>query len=482
MTRVVKNKAYYINSAICVLIMLCGWFLPTIGGITPYGMIVLGIFLGAIYGWVTVGFIWPSFLSMILLGLTDYGTIEAVFAEGFSNSVPLQIMISFIFFEVITKSGFVDYVSKWLVNLKINDGHPWIFSFILFFSSGLLSSVTNQFMVIVVFWVLIYSICNQLEYTIRDKWTNYVLVGVTCFAELTLTLFPFCPFSLIALGTASQVTDLGETNMLAWTMIGLLILLTTCLLYIIVGRYVLKIDVTKLKENIREINIEENILTKEAKIGAIYLAIFILIIVLPTILPDSWSITVFLNKFGLLGACSVCFIGLFFFMDENGNSKRNFSQFAKDGIAWEMLILVVATMPICAAMESDETGIITTFVSALTPIFQSTGPIAFVLLSVGILSIVSQFSHNLILMFVFLPPLTGICVELGINPILYVFLFMLGIDTAMATPGGSAASAMMFGNTKWIDRKRAYIYASLWVFICLVVLFVIGYPLGLIVF
>ena len=169
-------------------------------------------------------------------------------------------------------------------------------------------------------------------------------------------------------------------------------------------------------------------------------------------------------------------------MDENGNSKRNFSQFAKDGIAWEMLILVVATMPICAAMESDETGIITTFVSALTPIFQSTGPIAFVLLSVGILSIVSQFSHNLILMFVFLPPLIGICVELGINPILYVFLFMLGIDTAMATPGGSAASAMMFGNVKWIDRKRAYIYASLWVFICLVILFVIGYPLGLIVF
>ena len=59
---------------------------------------------------------------------------------------------------------------------------------------------------------------------------------------------------------------------------------------------------------------------------------------------------------------------------------------------------------------------------------------------------------------------------------------MMGIDTAMGTPGGSAASAMMFGNTQWIERKRCYKYACMWVAVCLVIIFVVGYPLGIVLF
>lgn len=477
-----KQKIYYLNSAICIIIMICGRWVSPINGVTPFGMEILGLFLGSIYGWVTVGFIWPSFLAMFLLGISDYGNVEAVFAEGFSNSVPLQIMISFIFFDAISKSGFVKYMANWMISLKINIGRPWVLSYILFFASGLLSSVTNQFMVIVVFWYLIYGICEQVGYTINDRWTAYVLVGVTCFAELTLTLFSFCPFSIIAIGAASQVISIEGNATLGWFVSGITILILTCLVYTFIGKYILKIDASKLSQGDSFASLRGEKLRGSALVGAIYLLIFIMIIVLPTFLPDQWAITAVLSKLGILGACAVCFVGLFFKVDQEGKSKLNFAEFAKEGIAWEMLILVVATMPICAAMESDETGIITAFVNYTLPLFQKMGPVLFVIISVGILSIVSQFSHNLILLFVFLPPLTGLAVELGVNPLLYIFLFMMGIDTAMGTPGGSAASAMMFGNTQWIERKRCYKYACMWVAVCLVIIFVVGYPLGIVLF
>lgn len=477
-----KQKSYYINSVVTILIMICGRFIPPVGGITPFGMEILGIFLGAIYGWIAVGFIWPSFLAMILLGISDYGNMEAVFAEGFSNSVPLQIMISFIFFEAISKSGFIDYIANWMISLKINVGRPWVLSFILFLASGLLSAVTNQFMVIVVFWFLIYSICDQIGYSVKDKWTNYVLVGVTCFAELTITLFPFCPFAIIAIGTAGQAVDLGTYNTIGWMVAGTAILILTCLIYTLIGKYILRIDTSKLNVGDSFAHLRGKKLEGGALMGAVYLAVFILIIVLPTFLPDDWALTIVLNKFGVLGACAVCFVGLFFKVDHDGNSKLNFAKFAKDGIAWEMLILVVATMPICAAMESEDTGIVTAFVNFTLPLFQDMGPILFVIVSVGVLSIISQFTHNLILLFVFLPVLAKLALELGVNPMLYVFLFMMGIDTAMGTPGGSAASAMMFGNTNWIERKKCYIYAVIWVVLSLIVIFAVGYPLGIALF
>ena len=53
------NTSYYIHSIIFLLITIGTGFLPTFGGITELGMKVLGVFLGLLYGWIFIGFIWP---------------------------------------------------------------------------------------------------------------------------------------------------------------------------------------------------------------------------------------------------------------------------------------------------------------------------------------------------------------------------------------------------------------------------------------
>lgn len=50
-----KSALWYLHFAITVLIMICFSFIPTVGEITRYGMQAIGILVGVIYGFATVG-------------------------------------------------------------------------------------------------------------------------------------------------------------------------------------------------------------------------------------------------------------------------------------------------------------------------------------------------------------------------------------------------------------------------------------------
>lgn len=61
-----KDVKYYVNSAICLALMLGFGYLPPLAPITPLGMQILGIFLGMVYGWIFVGIPWPAWQDSLL--------------------------------------------------------------------------------------------------------------------------------------------------------------------------------------------------------------------------------------------------------------------------------------------------------------------------------------------------------------------------------------------------------------------------------
>ena len=48
-----KVKMKYIHFSVVFALMFLFRFIPPFGTITPYGMTVIGIFIGLIYGWVS---------------------------------------------------------------------------------------------------------------------------------------------------------------------------------------------------------------------------------------------------------------------------------------------------------------------------------------------------------------------------------------------------------------------------------------------
>lgn len=59
--------SYWIHTAVYLLLTFGMGYIPS-DSIPPLGMSVLGIFIGMLYGWTFIGFIWPSMTSIFALG------------------------------------------------------------------------------------------------------------------------------------------------------------------------------------------------------------------------------------------------------------------------------------------------------------------------------------------------------------------------------------------------------------------------------
>lgn len=86
-----------------------GRLAPPVDSISALGMEVLGIFAGALYGWIFIGFIWPSLFVMLVLGMTEYSTITGVFSAGFGDSSVLTIFFMFVFAKILDQCGLTTY-------------------------------------------------------------------------------------------------------------------------------------------------------------------------------------------------------------------------------------------------------------------------------------------------------------------------------------------------------------------------------------
>ena len=80
-----KRAVYWIHTFVYFLLTFCFGYLP-FHALTPFGMNIVGIFIGLLYGWTFIGFVWPSMMSIFALGLCGYfKTPQAAFASAFSN-------------------------------------------------------------------------------------------------------------------------------------------------------------------------------------------------------------------------------------------------------------------------------------------------------------------------------------------------------------------------------------------------------------
>lgn len=478
-----KNTFYYINSFICVALMVLFRFIPPISQITPYGMEILGIFFGSIYGWCTVGFIWPSFLGMILLGLSEYGTIVEVFGEGFSNSTVLMLFMTFVFFTYISNSGLMKVIANYFIGLKVNVGHPWRLTFFFLFIASFVGGLTNNIATALLLWFIIYDICKNTGMKKGDKYVSFIICGVMFFATFSIIMFPFLPFSLVGIQLMSQTVDFSTSSNLAWMIVGPIIMLLLIALYMLIGKFVFRVDISKLEEYTKNDNFKDYRsvkMTKKEKTALFYLLLFILIIVLPTFLPKQSAIYSILSNISVVGACSICLTGICFTRDQEGHVTTKYPDLAR-GISWDVIWLMIATIPICSAIEAQETGIMSTFMTAVMPLLSSVGGFGFMALVIIVLGITTQFAHNFILLIVFGPVLAKIAVGFGIPPMVFCAIFMFMIMTAVATPGASANSAMVFGNSDWVSSKHALQLGWMFTATALTVYILVAYPLCMLI-
>ncbi|HJD97225.1 SLC13 family permease [Mailhella massiliensis] len=478
-----KRFSRLIHIGIMFLIMLGTGFLPPAGTITPMGMKVLGVFLGLIYAWMFVGMLWPSFAGLVALGLSGYCTVTQAFNIGFGNSTFLQIFFFFIIAAYAEHSGLSNKIALFFLSRKIIEGRPWMFVFMLFLASYILGIFIMTYAVIFFMWTILISICDIIGYRRLSKEAGYLFVGVLQMATLGGTIMPYQVFPKVCMTALAESTGLTVSSG-SFIVYMTIISFAAMLLYFLGGKLIrLDLDRFNALKTDQITQGKSLTLTLEEKVAAAVLTGFTVLILLPLVLPsDSLFINIYkhLGDFGFLVAsiCLVCALRC------NGEPLADFKKLAREGLNWDLLALVAATMAIGKALMAKETGIITTIVDVIMPLFSSMSSIMFILISFITMALLTQVAHNLVLATTFIPILANLALSLGMSEQVAIII-AAGLSqvllAALVTPAASNRGALIYGY-EWIGPKRAAHYGTLAVVAADLSVIIMGIPLAFVIF
>lgn len=471
-----NNKiSTYINSIICVAIMIFFGKIPAIDPITSMGMNIIGIFLGMVYGWITVGMAWPSILGLLMLGLSGYTKVNDAFRNGFGNSTVLLLFFVCIITGTLNSAGLTKYFSLKILSMKIAKGKPWTLTFLVLMVNYVCSAFLSPAASILICWSVLYSLCKVCEYKPGEKWPMLMVAGVMFAGNVSGQMFPFKNLAITVLGPYQSVEN-GTINAFGFVIWMLVTSFIAVVLYFLAVKYIFKPDVSKLvKANV--INTEKLNSYQKWILGIF--VVYVILMLLPDMLPQGLALRGFLKDIGNTGltALVVC-VMLFLNFKDSGNLNRQIF----DGVNFNLIFLLASALTLADAFSGKETGIQDFIVQYAKPILENTSGVGFIIVCVLIVTVVTQVCNNAATATIFTPIILVIIAALGdVGVKTQVIMLMLVQGCAVATmlPSGGASAALLHGNKTWMtNTPMLYGLCALMLVINLFTLFVIGIPLS----
>lgn len=476
------NKKYYVNSLIVVLLMICTRFIPPLGSMTPLGMTILGIFLGALYGWITCDMIWPSILALIMLGFTDYAeNVGSVFTQGMSNGVIQLIIWLLVFSAVLTTSGISKVLVTKLVGSKLCQGHPWRLSFIIMLAVWFCAAFGAGFAAILLTWQFVYSIAEQVGYTKKDKWPRMMICGIIFFNALGALSLPFQAGVAAVygyLGTASE-GKYGEYNFGQYIIFTYILCICVMAVYMLLCRFLINPDVSKLTGDIK-IEKTEPMNTKQ-KIAAVALLAILILTIVPSVLSPGPA-KAFLTRFGTNAIVLALIAVITFLRDKEGKPYFTFKELANQGLIWNLVFMVATATVVGGALASQDCGFTGTIISACTPILGNVNGFGCAAIIATITMLLTNVINNSVATAIMIPVMYPFAQKYGINPTMMAALIGMCANCGLLLPCASPAGALLHGNKEWVSSKNAVLYSLLGIAALLGMAIIVGIPLGTAIF
>lgn len=473
-----KNLIHFLIMSI--LIFGIGMIPPFADGITVLGMKVLGVFIGVLYGWTFLGFFWTSCYGMLALCLTGYDTIWNIVGSGFNNTVTIQVITLFILVAYLIESGFVELVLSFFLTRKIAIGRPFVLIFMIFFACAVVLMLGLGFGGVFFCWAVMYKIFELLGYKKGDMLVTYMIYGSAVSAGLCSFVFPFSVYSIMMSGFLNPIGYIIPD--LPWIIWNFLYVVLFFLIYIFFGKYILRLDVQpfiKRAEEVAQVYTAKKA-TQQQKIALAMMCLFLFITLIPSFLPAG-TLKTYFAQYGMVGA-TFLIITVTSVIRINGQPITNWAHNAQHGMNWDLVIMFVATTPIANALESADSGLLSTLIAAIMPILDNLSGMTFVILVFAFLLIITQFAHNIVVLMALSPTIFTIANNMGdIELGLLAAGMLIAANAAFLTPGASSPAAAVHSNTDYVDTKQAYIMGVVIITISMIALAIL-YPLGLLMF
>lgn len=475
MTITKKSFMPYVHTAIMLLFIFGFPCLSPIGAITPLGMKTLGTFIAVIYGWSTLGMIWPSLLGLASLSiLTGNGAI-ATFKAGFGDRVTVAIFLLMIFGELINKVGLSKYIADWCVSRKFVKGKPYAILAMFCLAGGIISAFVNCFAGIILIWGIFYNFCKEVGLEIGDKFAAVSLIAINYICCMAGDIFPFLGLSILATGLQESILGMPMPYV-QFSLAQLIMVLLASVIYFAFAKFIVRPDVTLVKAY--EPKSEMQAMTGQQKFVFVLLVGLMVALFLPGLLPSELVITQMMKALDISGMIAIV-LSIYYVANLNNKNAVNFAELAKD-MNWSIVLMFATVAPLAAAVQNTDSGILGYVTTILNGFLSDMNPYVFVIVIIFLGSIITQFCNNVAIVMMITPIMYSFAIQLGANPYILTTLIAFNLNIAYCTPAASGTAAMIFAN-EWVNTKTAYAH-GVTIFVINMAVTVIGMFLCMVLF
>ena len=478
-----KTMSFYIQIAAAVLVMIIVGMLPPVGQITPYGMKVLGIFLGCIIGWGFGHQIIISIFALILLSFSGGGSLATIFSAVYGNQSLIMVVFAFIFCFGMEQTGIMQWVATFILSRKFATKGPWFVSLAFWLACALCSAViTNCLPVIILMWSMFYQVVEKVNVPRNSKWVQITMIMMGVVGYTGSIMMPYAGWNVLCYSMAKSVVPELQINLFAHC-----VLVTVCNIFImalifIVSKYVLGRDVN-FAVSADSIGIKAEKMDKRAKWGLIYLVILALAMFLPNVMDKTIPVIAVLNSLTTTGIFAA--VSLLLCITYVDGKPLMEPLEAVRHVPWQLYYLLGTALYLASLLTSADVGISATLTIALKSILSNIGIVGVIVTFVAFGCLVTNAVNNVVCVNIFIPigaalllGLGGSAVEVSILCSLLAVVLYLGL----MVPSGSVVGALMHGNSEWLLAKNIYLYAGIGCLIVTIVCCVVGIPLGMMLF
>ncbi len=459
------------------------------GGVKVYlsdiGMQVICIFLGLIYLWTVVDTVWPGFLAIFLLAISDFGNMNQVLNMYFGNPTIVFMFFVFFFAAVLVKSQISVYLARYLMTRDFVAGKPWILTTMLLVTTYIVALI-DQVSAVFIMWPVMYSLFKECGYKKGDGYVSAMICGVIFMAVLMFATDAIKGGAFLVIVVANQIGsnpafNLPVINVASYMAFAFAISIVCIAAYIFLLRFVFRVNVEPIKNF--DINVlKENPLPpmtwkQKTTIGLfIFLALWLLG---GGVLPATNPVKQFLsaNQMGL----GIVLLFIMTVIEYKGEKFVTLNEMTATA-AWNVFFLIAAAMLFGNALSTPATNFNVVVEYVLRDLFSGFSFFTLIVASVLLAISLTNFTNSVVTGIIFAPILIPLCMSYGYNPLPVLVCFFYTVLIALCTPAASPYAALLFGNTDWVEPSEILKYTLTASLIAVLSVLCVGVPLAMILF
>lgn len=479
MSTVRKRINLTILHYILVLFFMFGFrFLSPIGGLNEISMQVIGVFVGVIYGWITLSIGWPSILGLVAFGLTNYVSMSDLLVSAFASQTVVMIMGLLLLAAFIQQAGLTTIIVDFLLSRKSAKGRPYVVLF-YFLLAGFIAAILSQpLAVLVIFLELFLEIMKKTDIKPHSRAVPTFFVGSAFAIVIGDISLPFKGCAILGIGAYSSIT--GENlDFLRYTLFMMPMCLLTIVAYVLFCKFILRINLSGLEDYVHDTS-KSAAITLRQKVSLVGVILAMAMLLVPSILPDSWAITPIITGLGL-GGLTLFLVAILMMIKVEGKPLMDLGEIASQ-YPWNVYFVIVVLLPLADALSSDAVGLKQLLSAGATSLLSGLPGVLTIFLVVLISAVVTNFANNMVVCSVFVTIICFMGDALPFSTAVMSCLVILATNLSMFFPAANPMNAIIFSQKNIVTFKAEFTHGLIsCIFLC-VVISVVGFFYGSLIF